>query len=251
MDATGIALEGQIVSDVGGLLAQTNWKPGKHQSGQAIAAGKLPPVDNLATHLRILRMAPTAIRQEARWTKGVLSSWPQAGKYLETHTGYAFPVLSKLTHKRAIRATTTILRDNLDAASSACGLAVKPLVAFLYAAIVEDEELERAARALAKRHCGEIEDFEALAEFATQSGTAQSRLEFLQGRMSLSPAQACCLLLAQAAAPSPATPEPDVVRLVRESLEPAQTVEIMTWISVLQLLHRLDVYFGVLGEEED
>ena len=166
MDATGIVLEDGIVSDVGGLLSTTNWKPGKHGAGQTLNFGKLPPLDNLGTYLQIFRKAPAAIRQEAVWTKGVPSSWPEAGQHLEAHTGFAFPDLARLTHKRAIRATTTILRANLDAASSVCGLAVKPLAAFVYAAVIADEEIQRAALELAKSHSGGIADFETLAEFA-------------------------------------------------------------------------------------
>ena len=242
MDAAGIALEGGIVSDVSGLLSTTDWKPGKHWTEPSLAAGGLPPVDNLGTYLRILRKAPAAIRQEAGWTRGVPATGSEAGRYLLAQVGYDFPVLAKLTHKRAIRTTATILRDNLDADLSTTGLAVKPFAAFVYAAIVADAALQRAARDLAKRHSGDAGDFEALAEFAMLSGSAEARLDFLRNRMSLSSAQACCLLLTHEAAPSPATLQPDVVATVTETLSPEQVVETLVWVSVLQLLHRLNVF---------
>ena len=90
MDAAGIALEGGIVSDVGGLLSKTDWKPGKHWAEPSPSGGSLPPVDNLGTYLRILRKAPSAIRQEAGWTKGVPSAWPEGGAYPKERTGYDF-----------------------------------------------------------------------------------------------------------------------------------------------------------------
>ena len=123
MDATGVALEERILSDVGRLLSATGWQPGKHGAGKGTSGGALPPVDGLRTYVRVMRMAPSAIRQEAGWTKGVPSAWPEAGRYLEERTGHAFPVLSKLTHKRAVRSLTAVLRDNLDADASVCGLA--------------------------------------------------------------------------------------------------------------------------------
>ncbi len=246
MDATGTELEDGIVSDIGSLLAPTGWQAGKHRDGSAFVSREPPPVDGLGTYLRILRMAPAAIRQEARWTRGIPASWPQTGGFLEVHTGCGFSFLSKLTHKRATRALTTILRDNLDAASSACGLAVKPMAAMVYATVVDDRELQQAARQLAKRHCEDAVDFEALAEFAVQSGSPEASLASLQERMSLSPSHACCLLLVRAVAPSPATPAADIVQRVSDTLAPAEIVEIMVWISVLQVLHRLIVYFAIV-----
>jgi hypothetical protein len=254
MDATGMALEAQIVSDVGGLLEAAGWQAGKHGGPEAPAGSQPPPVDSFATYWRILRLAPSALRLEGRWTKGVPSIGKAAGVYLEARTGYAFPVLERLTHGRAIRATATILRDNLDAAESACGLAVKPLAAFVYAAEVRDDEIMRSARALAARHgggTGNVEaDSETLAEFQSLAVPARVQMDFLTDRLSLSPAHACCLVLARAAAPTPATPDSDVLRLVRETLQPAQTVEIMTWLSVLQLLHRLKVYVAALSGDD-
>ena len=245
MDSMGIALEGGIISDVGGLLPETGWEPGKHWSGQITDTGDEPPVDNLGTYLRILRKAPAAIRQEAGWTRGVPSTWPQAGDYLKSRTGYDFPVLAALRHKRAIRATTTILRDNLEAQTSACGLAVKPLAAFVFATVIGDEDLQRVSRRLAECHSGEFEDFEALAEFANLSGAVNSGLDFLNERTRISSMQAVCLLLAREVSPSPATLAPDVVDAIVEKLAPEEIIEMMVWLSVMQMLHRLGVYASV------
>ena len=249
MDSMGIALESGIISDVGGLLPETGWEPGKHWAGPITDAGDRPPVDNLGIYLRILRKAPAAIRQEAGWTRGVPSTWPEAGEYLKTQSGYEFPVLAALTHKRAIRATTTILRDNLDAQTSACGLAVKPLAAFVFATVIGDEDLQRVSRRLAECHSGEFDDFEALAEFANLSDPASTRLNFLTERTRLTAKQAVCLLLAQEAAPSPVTLAPDLVEAIVEGLAPEEIIEMMVWLSVVQMLHRLGVYASVNAQQ--
>ena len=47
---------------------------------------------------------PSALSLDRKWTAGVPKSWPGVGAYLREHTGHDFPVLSRLTQARAIRA---------------------------------------------------------------------------------------------------------------------------------------------------
>ncbi len=119
MVAMGVELEADTRSEVQIYLEAKDWK-------SSINA-PVPSIDSLQTYLRVLKLAPSAIGLEKTWTKGVPNSYRLAGAFLEQHTGYSFPLLDKLTHKRAIRALTTILRDNLDPENSEIGIANKCL----------------------------------------------------------------------------------------------------------------------------
>jgi hypothetical protein len=51
-------------------------------------------------------------------------------------------------------------------------------------------------------------------------------------------------MLAEAAASSPARIGPELVARIAADLSPAETVELITWLSVLQLLHRLVAFYA-------
>jgi hypothetical protein len=123
MDTIGVQLEPEIAGQAQALIAHSGWRPGKHFVG-AIPAAPLPRPDNIGRRLGVLRYAPAAIF-DRKWTAGVPSRWPAAGEFLRAATGHDFPLLARLTHRRAIRAVTVMLRDNLDAATSEIGLPLK------------------------------------------------------------------------------------------------------------------------------
>jgi alkylhydroperoxidase family enzyme len=58
------------------------------------------------------------------------------------------------------------------------------------------------------------------------------------------PSGQAALLLARAASPSPAAVNTDIVNTCRQAaLSPQAIVELIAWISVLQMLHRLSSFF--------
>jgi hypothetical protein len=239
MDAVGVELEAQSIAEVGPLLAPTGWSPGKHGGGEVPGEAGTSPRDTLFTYLRAVRQVPSAIRMESRWTKGVPDRWPEVGTYLETRTGHSFPLLGKLRHKRAIRALATILRDNLDPASSVIGLQTKTLAGLVYATVVGDATLAEEARLLAARFAPQLDEstFEAVKRFA-EDGTVSAP-------PGLAKEEAASLLLARAAATSPAEVGPAVLAEVSPLLAPAGIIELMVWLSVQQLLHRLLSFYAV------
>jgi hypothetical protein len=253
MDAIGVELEVESITEVGSLLTATGWTPGKH-SGKAIISSESasPPIDSAGTYFRVLRQLPSAIWLEQQWTAGVPDQWPEAGTFLEKRTGYPFPLLGKLRHKRVIRALTTVLRDNLDAAQTKVGLAAKCLAAFVYANVVESKTLAMEARQLAVRLAPELDEstFATVAQFANKPIghniiAIEQALAALSSLPTLSKQDAAAILLARVASTSPAEITPTILSNVSPHLDPASIVELLVWLSVQQLLHRVGCFYAV------
>jgi hypothetical protein len=253
MDATGVELEAQSIEEVASLLTPTGWVPGKHARADIELSNVsiLPKADNLGTYFRVLRQVPSAIQLERGWIADVPDRWPEAGDFLEKHTGYRFPLLSRLRHRRVIRALTTVLRDNLDPAHSEVGLATKCLVAFVYATVVENETLGAEARLLAARLAPELDEstFAAVARAASKpvgdlTSIRQVRAELL-ALPTLSERNVASIVLARAASTSPAKINPAILSEVSPLLTSTSIVELMVWLSVQQLLHRVGCFYAV------
>lgn len=258
MDAIGVDLEAAAVEEVSGVLGPTGWTPGKHliciasPEDPSLAARSGGP-DTLATKLALLRHVPAAIRLERSWTRGVPPAWPEVGTWLKETTGHDFPLLAKVRSQRAVRAIATVLRDNLTASGSRLGLRTKVLAGLVYATVVGNETLAREARGLAARLDPPVaeETLAAIARFAAEPADdlqdeiemagALARLEAFPG---LGGEAALALLLAKAVSPSPAAvPEPLIER-VAQTLSPEAQVELVVWVAVQQMLHRLVCFFG-------
>jgi hypothetical protein len=191
-------------------MSRSGWTPGKHLPGTRPADDAPPSVDSLITKLGVVRHAPKAISLDREWTRGVPDRWPAAGTFLREQTGHDFPVLGRLRHRRAVRAIAMMLRDNLaKTAPSIVGRDVKLGAGLIFAEAVANAQLAAGLRA-----CGATE----LAE-----GT---------------PAH----VLARAIAPSPSTVDADVIAACRSLSAPA-IVELTTFVSLAQLLHRLESYY--------
>lgn len=256
MDAIGVELEAKAIADVSSLLTPTGWVPGQHaKADEPHPQGSTSPeVDNLGTYLRVIKQLPSAIQIESRWTANIPDQWPAAGDFLESQTGYRFPFLGKLRHKRVIRALTTVLRDNLDPKHSEVGLAAKCLVGFVYATVVENEELATAARLLAVRLAPELNEntFAAVAKFAVQPlgkdvEAIGQAITVLSALPTLSQQVICAIVLARAASTSPAEITPTILAIVFPHLTHPSMVELIVWLSIQQLLHRVDCFYALRG----
>ena len=207
MDALGIPLEEATVSDVNDVIASSGWTPGKHMKG-SVLSGSPPNADSLLTRLSLIRYAPRAIRLDKAWTDGVPDRWPAVGEYLRQRTGHSFPVLSRLRHRRAVRAIATMIKDNLSEGESVVGLQHKLAAGLIYAQTVGNPSLAQELRALG---AGELPD---------------------------SPTQA----LARAISSSPAAVDEGALESAR-AIPPAGIVELVSFIAVLQMLHRLSSFY--------
>jgi hypothetical protein len=208
MDALGVDLEGTTVEEVRDVIAPSGWSPGKHGDGGARPSGAPPRPDGLATKLGILRYAPGALSLDKKWTAGVPDRWPRVGEVLRERTGHDFPVLAKLTHRRAVRALATMLLDNLDPKTSVIGIAKKLEAGAVFARAIGDELVEAQLRKLG-------------------ASERDVRVE----------------ALARAIAPSPAVVDEGVVDTCRD-LPPAALVEVVAFVSLVQLWHRVETFYA-------
>lgn len=205
MDALGVPLEEPTVAEVTSVISASGWTPGQHLD-RVVPAGSRPSADSLATRLSLIRYAPRAIVLDKRWTRDVPGRWPDVGRYLKRHTGHDFPVLSRLQHRRAVRAIATMIRDTL--AETVVGRDEKLAAGLIYAQEVGSTRLQADLLALGAR---ELPDSPALA-------------------------------LARAISPSPARVD-DAVLASSRAIPPAGIVEVVSFIALLQLLHRLSSFF--------
>lgn len=206
MDALGVPLEEPVASEVNGVIAASGWTPGKHMRS-AVLSGDPPGADSLLSRVGVVRYAPQALKLDKLWTAGVPDRWPAVGEFLRQQTGHSFPVLSRLRHRRAIRAIATTIRDNLG--ESVIGRDDKLAAGLIYARTVGNPSLAEELRALGARD------------------------------LPNSPTQ----VLARAISPSPAVVDQSVIDSSR-TLSPAGIVELVTFVSVLQMLHRLSTFYA-------
>ena len=206
MDALGVPLEEPTAAEVSTVISPSGWRPGKHLK-RSVMAGDPPRADSLGERLSLIRHAPSAVALDNRWTKGVPDRWPAVGEYLQRETGYSFPILSRLRSHRAIRAIATMIRENLG--ETVIGRDEKLAAGLIFARTVENSALADELRTLGARERPE------------------------------SPVQ----LLASAISSSPAAVDQRVLDIAR-AIPPAGIVELVSFISVLQMLHRLSSYYG-------
>lgn len=239
MDAVGVRLEVATIEEVRALIGPSGWTMGKHFGGQTVREhGALPRPDGLRSALAVLPHVPPAVLLDRRWTSGVPDRWPAVGAYLHQRTGHDFPVLRRLQHRRAVRATAVMLRDNLDPASSVVGLEAKILAGLVYATIADDAWLAADVRVLARRRRISDDLVDRAAVFAGADGEG----------VDLAPLDArsrALLALARAASPSPASVSSAVVDACKASgARGAAVVELLAFLSVMQMLHRLATFYA-------
>lgn len=208
MDALGVPLESSTIEEVRGVIAPSGWAPGRH--GDTATPDRPPPrADTLRTRLAVLPYIPSALALDRKWIGDAPSGWPALGDYLRARTGHDFPVLSRLRHGRAARAIAVMLRENFDPATTRIGIAEKCRAGVIFAERVGNPALAGALQRLAAPSL-----------------------------------PAPLAKLTEAASPSPAQVGPDTIESSR-ALAPPVIVELVTFLSVLQLVHRLQHYYGL------
>ncbi|MEM7271589.1 MAG: hypothetical protein AAF547_00790 [Actinomycetota bacterium] len=283
MDTMGIELEQSAIDDVADLISATGWKVGKHGwsdedldeftdqlegrplqipnpdpqvngatngNGNGASPGYAQvPTDGLGTYLKVMRQAPAALRLERGWTKGMASRTGNVVVTLEDELGFAPSALAHLTHNRAIRAIGTVIRDNLNPETTALGLGPKCLVALVYGRMAGNDVLVAEAVQMTERLAPEISHnkLAAVSRFATSDMTTTTV------PAGLTTAEAAAVMLAKAAAPSPSEINQITIANASSALGPAQLVELVTWLSIQQLLHRIQVFYDADGrfDEDD
>ena len=163
-------------------------------------------------------------------------------------------MITAARQKRIVRTMSTMVRDNLDPEMSEVGPGTKQLAGVIYSAGLGNEELVRGARLMAQKAFSEasaelLDRLVALAsetvEFEDPSALAEIEKELAElagPRITLDEAQLAAILLAKSMTPSPAVVPAAVVQRCVERMSPAAVIELVTWFSVLSMLHRYEVY---------
>lgn len=214
MNALGLDVEQPVMDEVQPVVS----------GGPRSAA----PVDGLRLRLRVLPLLPAAIRYDRLAQRGMPKSASAAARRLSETTGHDFPVLAGLRSSRARRAIATMLMENLDAASSIVGIRTKVLAGAVYATSVGDPHLMADVEALADRIALPVSSLAAASAFA-------------RGEAPAAEAETVLALVCEASF-SPVTFDSATVEACARDLSPAAIVELVTWLSVLNMLHRLTRY---------
>ena len=238
MDAMGVDLEADLVTEIKAVAEASNWTPGRHrvvQDGRTSLAAKSPK----RTLLSMLPFLPYAIRHDFLWTRGVPSKPEQAVSLLEEATGYGFPMVGRIRQGRVVRTLTTMIRDNLSPTASGLGLGIKHMAGLVYALGIDNDELRRGSEKMAR--AANRRDLSRCYELAAEPlflDDASSIDPYFQGA---EPRFKAVMLLTKAMVPSPSNVTPLVVKAAIDALKPAEVIELVTWLSLLSLLHRLQV----------
>lgn len=254
MNAMGIELEQEAINDTAELLSETGWKPGIHApNGFTVTKSGAPKQDNLFTYLRVIRQAPGAVAWEKKWTKDVPSEHGTASEYLKQHTGYSFPILKPVKEKRVVRTLAVVLRDNLNERATVTGLKIKMYTGYIFSTLVYNDLLKTEIRNLSASWAPDLNDakFEHLIELSQMEipidgASCENAIALLQKQLSLTEKEAATILLGISASYSPAQNNDAVTETVLKYMEPAAVVETVVWLSVLQLLNRLNGYHMVM-----
>ena len=246
MDVMGIELEQEALDDTYQLLIQDGWQAGKHVNGMVKLSqnNRIVQTDKLTTYLKVFRLAPGAIRLENKWTRGVPAKYVQAGAFLKERTGYDFPLLAQLKNKKCVRALSTILRDNLSIRETAIGLETKLLAGFVFAEMIGNTYLKKEALTLLENFTDNWNE-NRLIEIKEFCLSNQSRFPLETG---LPDATQVALLLAKKASFSPSQVDAQTIAQLIPYLNQESIVELITWLSILQAMHRLERYLAVKAD---
>ncbi|MEO1186787.1 MAG: hypothetical protein AAFX46_19845, partial [Cyanobacteria bacterium J06636_27] len=253
MDAVGIELEADSIKDVSHILSSTGWTPGKHRDEDNLlnVSPNIIISDNLKTYLRVFLQAPVAIWIEGQWTNGIPSNSVNAQAYLKNAVGHDFPLLKNIKSARVVRALTTILRDNLDSRTSEIGLETKALCGLIFAATVENNYLIQESITLAKIFNSELSqtNIETIKNIANLSvpvdkNESEKQLNNTIASLNCSQKSAAAFIFTRAISSSPADVNETILSEISPILSPTELVEITVWISIQQLIHRLERYYS-------
>ena len=242
MDTMGIELEPEAIADVQAIIGGTGWHPGKHLWNPESSPGlQAVPTDDFALYVRVLRQMPAALRLQQRWSRGLGFTADSALQALERAVGHGFHRLRMRKHQRPVIAVAAVLRDQLDPTTSTLGLMTKCLMGKIFAEFAANDGLIEDMQILLKVHSPELN--EALLQDVRTFALNGSNDEAALG--SLPTMTRAALLFAKRIAPSPAPLSADEIAEVTGALTPLQIVEAVTWLAVLQMMHRLYTYDAV------
>ena len=236
MDGLGIPLEPSTYAEVNEAMGK-DWSPGK--AGAMIpsdtGASPPPPVDNLYLKLQTIYIGLFGglASLDAKLLSGIPTDAAAAGKFLYNKVGHSFPVLQKLSHGRFICALTQVITLNFnDENSAGLTMAHKILAGILFADHICSITLKKELVVIAK-HFGVMESL--LNSVCDADYIAEDPLTFIM------------LKVTRAISSAPANVTGELLLEIRTSyshlLTPPMIVELVSFIAVCQMLHRVESYY--------
>lgn len=234
MDVIGIELEQESIDAVYNLLEGTSWETGKHFEGNPKVSDQKKSIkkDTIGTYLKVLRQAPGAVKLEKEWLKDVPKDGKKIDKFLKESTGHDFPLLNKFKRDKLKRVFATVLRDNLSEKNTHIGLKIKVMTGLIFCSVAENKYLEKELLILAKNNNLNIND-----QF---QNSITENSDKHNGQLSLSEKEKTAIQFAKEASQSPAKMDNALIQEVINHLSEQAIIELSTWLSILQALHRLE-----------
>lgn len=278
MDALGIPLEVETYRETRNILGPS-WSPGAN--GQLVdpqihTAEPFPLVSAFHTYWAMLLQGPSAMSFEWRTLAGIPNNAAAANAFLLERYGYECPVLYSLRQKRAICAITAMIHECFNHESSVIGIQAKLAVGQVFASITGSQPAQEVITAMAIK-CGSevvhptiLDVAQAMAQ-ESDPFTASKKLMSIDSTtttmtthggddatamsMTGTPTKSdtpppqqdqlqALLVLAHAISWSPARVNASVVSLLQNvNLVPSAIVEVVAIASVLQMLHRVSMFY--------
>ncbi len=238
MDTVGVELEEETIAEVTPVISQSQWAVGKH--GWALDAdvepgSKAPKKDGLRRYLSLLPHVRGAGRWDKSFKEGVPDHPAEARKLIAESYQFDEPLIERLPTKRAQIALAAVLKQSLEPTQSAVGTKVKSVAGLVYSRYVDNKHLLTQNWKMA-RHA-KIPD--EMIDFILEGKYPESEVE---------PGLFALLEFASQIAPSPTQIEEQNLEALTEHFRADEIIEIVVWVSVLQLLQRLSLFYAVLDE---
>lgn len=241
MDAISVPLELDAINDVAHILEPDGWEIGKAgwRHGTATRTPAKVPTDSASVYGRIIRHGPKATLIERNWTKHLPTSTPELRAYLREERNVDVPVLSRIRHTKAVGGIAAMLDQNLNPTTTDVGLDAKALAGLVYASTVDNGSLIKMNTELAAANGVS----ETAIDSAIAAGADPSYL-LTDNPASVGPEATehtnAVVRFAHAISPSPTAVSDELAAATSETLDAGEIVEIAVWVSVLQLLHRIE-----------
>jgi alkylhydroperoxidase family enzyme len=249
LDSLGAPLEEDCILEVQPIIQSTGWQGSKHVTKDY---SKAPPSairqDSIWTYLSVIPHVPNALSLEGQWSKDIPEGgWKEIGPYLERLTGYDFPILGKIHQPRVVTAIAVMLKENLCLSQSITGIAIKVKVAQVFLSIVSSSPtspmfMHGMVNTMASEHHITKGMLEEIASYARDEG--QIREAFDKTKL-FSEKERAILALAISCSYSPSVISLELYAQCGKHLTSAEMIEILTWISMLQMLYRLEAVYTV------
>ncbi len=238
MDTIGVELEEETIAEVTPVISESQWAVGKHGwalDANVAASSQAPQKDGLRRYLSLLPHVRGAGQLDKSFKAGVPDHPAEARKLIADSYHFDEPLIERLPTRKAQIALAAVLRQCLEPTQSAIGTKVKSVAGLVYSRYVDNNHLLTQNWKMA-REAGITDE---MIDFILEGKYPESEVE---------PALFALLQFASQIAPSPTQISEQTLEQLTQQFRADEIIEIVVWVSVLQLLQRLSLFYAVLDE---